>query len=1427
MQQLYEGWYRKNGIRRVDQLNGPPLSMLQTLEFPKRSFWHYVGGDVGDMAPPGDDFIFRNLSHPVMLGFVTELGGDKGSPTRLAVQVASAITSYHTRNRRVRKMKALESAVSNENALVAYSYGLLPRMYRYQRSFYSEYYRWWNIQASVWKQVAEVGKSTDRHQFIMATLPRVLPSIAMLRKATGDFTQELMKVFNEPSSMFLLEIWKWLGEDRETSLLAGVPEDAMGRVNVIYQESGRWFALNLGLLNSWRKSSKKELAYAKENPTSGFVPKVKGFEPKAIQLRFLKLLVLLFETRSVAGDAGTETPATDPKSNLERTATVVAPEVPVLNPKTGVFEVKTQQVDVESSPEEAAAVAGATSTADDVVHSADDDAKLEEELSALALVRQSDVGADEPVIESQGERPLESAIIELCDEIAEQGGMSAKEYKRYIDLANSYRKIPSPDGVGTLADYIKIDPELLLMPESPKMPDIPGVLDKTMLSSSLLEFDSKYINKVMQKEIAGAVVSAFQNGGVAVTDYKVERVEQITGNFYSYEVKLAPVEGAAGTFRFKIAEIDETGEWEANCTKYRLRKQAGDVPIRKVSPERVALTSYYGKSFVSRSRKVVNNYSGWLTNQVRVKALSDDFDWITDLRSANVFDNEFECPRTYSTMAMSFRGFTLKGFDFNFDHTKRVELYTSDAIAKYEKDGSVLCGRQGLRLVLMDPEGELYIIDGDVVTEFVPLEQLLELDLNKAPVEFCEMTFGSRDVPVGFVLAHEMGLTRLMRLLKVQPRRVPAGSRVSLEAHEYAVVFADETLVFLRDDRMAASLLAGFNQYHAAIRRFAAHEFDRKGVYFSVLDQAGGGARTLRAIKNFYKLFVDQITRDLLVEMGEPTDVRGLLLRSAELLLTDQHPLEMDGAFMRIKGYERIAGHVYSTVVQGLREHSAQPGRSRQPIDINPYAVWKAIATDAAGAQVADINPVQNLKEQEAATTSGTGGRGSRSMTKKTRGYSKASKGTISEGTVDSGDVAINFFLSGDPQFTSLRGMSRRYIDGMTGATALVSTSALLSPGSDIDDPKRVNFIGIQRSHAVACKGYRPLSVVTGAEQVLAQRNTDMFAFAAKQDGKIVELTDVGVVVEYADGTQHGVEIGRRYGSAAGLTIPHQIVCDMRVGQKFKAGHIVSYNSDFYARDPRNITNVLWKGGIEVKCAVYDSSDTLEDSSVISESTAALLTTRMTKVRTIVIRFDQVVNRLVKPDRDLEADDILCVIEDAVTADAGLFDEESLDTLRVLGSHMPVAKARGKVERIEVFYHGDKEDMSDSIRAMANASDRQLAQRLKARGKKVLTGAVDEGFRVEGTPLALDTVAIRVYITGDVPMGVGDKGVFMNQLKTVCGRVMDDTTTTEDGTQIGGIFGYKSVSDRIVNSPDAVGTTATLLKVIAKKAFDIYKGKAA
>jgi hypothetical protein len=373
--------------------------------------------------------------------------------------------------------------------------------------------------------------------------------------------------------------------------------------------------------------------------------------------------------------------------------------------------------------------------------------------------------------------------------------------------------------------------------------------------------------------------------------------------------------------------------------------------------------------------------------------------------------------------------------------------------------------------------------------------------------------------------------------------------------------------------------------------------------------------------------------------------------------------------------------------------------------------------------------------------------------------------------------------------------------------------------------PKRVNFVGIQHGHGVACTGYHQSPVRTGYEQVIAHRTSDLFAMTAKKPGKVVSVTNNGIMVEYNDGETKGYELGRRFGNAAGLVIPHHVVTHLKEGHHFKEGDVICHNEGFFEKDLLNPNNIVWKAGIMVKTALMESTQTLEDSSAISKSVAELLTTKTTKVKTVVVNFDQSVRRIAKIGDHLESEDILCIIEDAVTANSNLFDEHSLDTLRLLSAQTPQAKVKGVLERIEVYYHGDKEDMSETLRELAQTSDREMSRRNREIGRKGYTGSVDENFRIEGDPLMLDTMAIRFYITSDVPAGVGDKGVFCNQMKTVFGEVMSEPVTTETGKEVGAVFGMKSVFDRIVLSPILIGTTATLLSVIGDEAVKIYNGK--
>jgi hypothetical protein len=194
-----------------------------------------------------------------------------------------------------------------------------------------------------------------------------------------------------------------------------------------------------------------------------------------------------------------------------------------------------------------------------------------------------------------------------------------------------------------------------------------------------------------------------------------------------------------------------------------------------------------------------------------------------------------------------------------------------------------------------------------------------------------------------------------------------------------------------------------------------------------------------------------------------------------------------------------------------------------------------------------------------------------------------------------------------------------------------------------------------------------------------------------------------------------------------------------------------------------------------------------------------------------------------KPGTKVLPLDTLFIIEEEITNDTGLFDENTIESLKRLSSNAPQAKVVGTVDRYEVFYHGAKEDMSPSLRSLANISDKMMGEVKNITGYS--NGKVDGEYRVEGNPLLLDTAEIKVYITTSSSSGTGDKSVFANQMKSTHGEVMSYDMHTETGEKIDAVFGFRSISNRIVNSPIIQGTTISLLKTIGTNATDLYRGK--
>ncbi len=108
----------------------------------------------------------------------------------------------------------------------------------------------------------------------------------------------------------------------------------------------------------------------------------------------------------------------------------------------------------------------------------------------------------------------------------------------------------------------------------------------------------------------------------------------------------------------------------------------------------------------------------------------------------------------------------------------------------------------------------------------------------------------------------------------------------------------------------------------------------------------------------------------------------------------------------------------------------------------------------------------------------------------------------------------------------------------------------------------------------------------------------------ADQDGKVISMTDKGLIVEYKDKTKHGFNIGRHYGKAEGSIYPHDIVTPLQLNDSFKKGDPIIYNSGFFEPNFINPKQIVMKASVVAKTAIMEIPETYEDSSIISEKLA-------------------------------------------------------------------------------------------------------------------------------------------------------------------------------------------------------------------------------
>lgn len=1384
----YTIFYKNTGIHKLAHLVTPKLLIESEFLFPDKSILFHF--EISDVFVPITSSIgyLTNVKRPAVITPV-ELSSEMPLLGRYKVKPSNQSKIITQLKRSERKFKFIKPGatalqLSNKTVLV-YNYGSINSLLDYSPHRQNLYYKWRNAFGTMLKHARGDNTSKTRTKFISLSLPNYVLRKSYLDKYVSRIVDSDFKNITTYETLNVIELVRFLSlEHRKNSVIYNtIPRDEYKNINLILRYSGRVAVLNLEYLYGLIKDNK------------GYVPFKPMQEDQAIKLIYI-FLKRFREVKPLGLEEIDNQPIQSKRIKLEG--------IHGLETNPGIEEVDLDEIVDEYHDDINVDEVDLDASTDEILDSVEvsEDISIEEVETGKTLVDKSKITKE----------------VQLLKDAKVMSPATAKRLSKLLEEQNQQKSNYIP-GL-TVGESLTDNPEdYKVNAEDKQLADSPEVFDKTMLRDTLGALNKQYIKKTFKKDIV-SVIYGLQNSNYIVESHDVEVEESILGGIETHSIKITSLDGKASsnTIKVKLPVLSEDGTFRMSGNNYLMRKQRTDLPIKKITPTRVGLNSYYGKLNITKATYKRDDAGfSFCTKLINDYDMADTD--IKDLITVPVDNVDQEVPYHYGMISRYIKGYKYKGYHFHFEFATRGTEFNIEEPEKLETKGSVLVGMNGKKPVLMNTNNELLVDGKSEGTIF----DVMEFPIDHLPVEFASLRVYKNQIPVVVVLSYYLGFNTILKLTKVKYQVHDAGTRVKLEDNQYVAKFNDKNIIFTKDYGKNDMLFGGLIIMDKITQQVNISTLYNKSDFGALFNAMDLPILYVNEIKLLDELYIDPITQGILVDLKLPTTFTGLLFKAIEMLLNDNYRDPKTLHDMVLKGNERIAGMLYKELVTSIKIKKNKSHFGSAKLEFNPYSILGSINEDSTVVLQDDLNPIAMLKQYEDVTYLGANGRSEATMSEATRAMHSSDIGVVSEGVKDSGAVGISAYLVADPKIANTRGLIDEYDIDKDGWSSTVSTSAMLSPFGIKDDVKRLNFAGIQNGHIIPMSEMRVPYVITGYETVITQRVPDKFAVAASHDGKVLSVSKSKITVEYDNKKSNKKEkvdyVLKTWLSKeeANTVYKHSVITSLKKGDKFVKGDTITYDKTFFRPSIFDKSKVMLVLGNYITVALSEDSNTYEDSGTISRKVYTKLRADVTKVKSLIINNTDSVIKPLSVGDEVEPNTPLLTITDANLFGDQELDEKTIAILESIKNATPKAGYRGKLFKLVVYYNCDTKDMTKSLRKLVKLSDERLV------ADTGYTGRVNSSYSIQGKPLLENEIEIKFYIDTVENMGTADKAIFSNQLKFTVGEVYDYSIVGEKtGTVVDANFSTRSIKARIVNSADLIGVTSMLLEEVTRQAVDMY-----
>lgn len=903
-------------------------------------------------------------------------------------------------------------------------------------------------------------------------------------------------------------------------------------------------------------------------------------------------------------------------------------------------------------------------------------------------------------------------------------------------------------------------------------------------------FEETYEKELMQHDLvsillhfAGVKPAMYLN-----KDIKIEDVSTRTDRVLRYTVEYEDENRKRHRFSFRLPKMYKHKYLFLNGQELVITHQKLPFPITKVSADRCQLVTNYNKIFVYRYGTALS------PRMVRLKKL------LSGSSLPNVSVRRGDCIKLsnqlttveYDELASNFVYIDIGKMndhikfifdptlaDANFDYHKRPDQHmeyiplaivkTKDTTKQYWLDGTT----NKVYPDMGDSVGELSEFLTEMLIKYNPTaeKELAETSIG-TKFMYSRVRIMSQDVPLILVMgaADPNGLTGALAKGKINYKFVD--KRPSVDKTTTGVIpFADGYLVFDRYPYENSLLLNGLATFPTKEYNF--YDLDTRDAYVEIFDNMCGQRTLADNFPAFYYMMVDPITKDVLTRLGMPTDFTSLLYYCNGVLVDNSYQIDSNYENSRIRSTEIIMAHLYRELAVAWSNYRS--GRT-DTFSIPENAIITLLLTSKIIDPKSKLNISLELESDRNVKLKGPSGMNEdHSFTIEKRAYHPSMRGIVATNSTPSGEVGINRHLVINPGIMDARGFIDVNRITEYDGTELMSPGEALSPfGAESADIERLCMSISQAKHLVPVASQCSCPISYDFERIAPYLSSD-FAFQAKQDGKVVEITDDLMIIQYADGSYDDIDLSTHpaKNTDGGFYIMNNMTTDMKVGKRFKAGQILAYDKkyindlDFFGDPCANV-------GTLARVAFESNGSVFEDSGYITDDFAHRFATKITRQKRVILSGFANIKYIAKVGQSVQANDPILVFddtEDEFSAQllASIADQME-DQDEVIGSGAPVvSKYAGVVRDINITYTIPLENMTPTLQKIVKEYAKEAGRREKTLGKYVdirdantivknsERSIPDSRGKVGGVKIG-DGVIIDFYIEYEDVAGNGDKG---------------------------------------------------------------------